>query len=423
MTKHKSVFNGQLYLGFVFIVAGGLFLADMFLFEGILRFYWPLLIVLFGVTFFVGMLVAGKSGAALAIPGTIITFVGLLLFLQNALSLWVTWIYAWTLLISAVGLGMLIMNFYLKQQGIRRVAGLLIGIGLTLFVVLGVFIEIILGITGVNVNSGVILGSGLVLLGVFIIFSKPLFAKVNKRSASTKKESNEVVDAAMREVVDLPGESGVVVKPLAEDVEFSRLHFKSIGEVQIIQGDTCELRMEGNEELLKKVKVDVKNDILAITYMSDVADWTGFIWITAEHRICYYLTVKDISQIDMAGAGSIRTEKLEGKNLQLAHAGVGQMILKGLNYQELLVDLGGLGEIRVEGEVDSQSVDLSGGGSYQAENLLSQSANISLSGAGSGRVWVDGELNVDISGAGSVKYKGSPSISQNITGLGSIKPL
>ena len=69
MNKKQSVFNWQLFLGLVLVLAGGVFLADLFLPFNLMRLFWPLLIALFGLTFIVGMLFAGRSGSGLAIPG------------------------------------------------------------------------------------------------------------------------------------------------------------------------------------------------------------------------------------------------------------------------------------------------------------------------------------------------------------------
>lgn len=424
MANNKPIFNWQLYLGLVLVVTGGLFLADQLLGFDIMRYFWPLLIVLFGVTFFVGMLFAGRKGAWLAIPGTVITTIGLLLFIQNSYDLWVTWSYAWALLISAGGVGMLIMNSYLKRTGLRRAAGVIIGIGLTLFVLFGVFFEIILDIAGTDVNSGIFLGGGLVLLGIFVVFSRPLFSRVSKGAAPEESQAEEtVVDAAFEAIDEMPEPGEDAVQPIPEGEEFSGLNFKSVGEVFLIQGDSCSVKMEGSEEFLQKVKTEVQDDLLTITFSSDVNDWSSLHWLTREHRIQYFITVKTLSQLNLAGAASIRAEKMEGDKLTIDHSGAGEMVLKGLRYEELDVHVGGLGEIRLEGEARLQLVDLSGAGSYKAEGLKSQEANVALSGAGSARVWVEGELNANLSGAGSIKYKGDPQVEKINSGLGSIKPL
>ncbi|MDY6867207.1 MAG: DUF2807 domain-containing protein [Chloroflexota bacterium] len=421
--KNKSVFNWQFYLGLVMLVTGGLFLADQFLSIRIMDYFWPLLIVLFGLTFFVGMITAGRRGAGLAIPGAIITTIGLLLFLQNTFNLWVTWSYAWALLVSATGLGLLIMNLYLKRPTLRRVAGLLIGTGLTLFVVFGMFFEVIIDISGADLASGVFLGGGLVLLGLFIIFSGPLFHRASKSVAEAGAEAAETVDAAFEDIEPVPAPSGDATQPLSADTVFSGVHFKSVGEVFIAQGDTCGLKIEGSEDLIAKIITEVHEDMLSITYKSDVGDWTKLDWISGESRLRYYITMKKVKRIDMAGAGTMRADELSGETLNISHSGAGKMTLKGLTYKELDVDLGGLGEILVEGEVRSQNVDLGGAGSYIADQLKSQAANVSLSGAGSARVWAEVELNAHVTGAGSIKYKGNPHITQSSTDLGNIKPL
>ena len=186
MSEKRVGFHWQIYLGIALILTGGLFLADLFLPFDLIRDYWPLLIVLFGLAFLVGMLTAGKRKAGLAIPGTIITTIGILLFIQNAFNLWITWTYVWALLIVATGVGMYIMNGYLKRDSLRKAAGLLIGIGLSLFVIFGVLFELILQVRGADLYSGIFLGGGLVLLGLFVVFSRVLFGRRRTKPAQAE---------------------------------------------------------------------------------------------------------------------------------------------------------------------------------------------------------------------------------------------
>lgn len=420
MTIQRRIFNWQLYLGLVLVLTGGLFLADQILGTGFMVVFWPLLILLFGFTFFVGMLVAGKRGAGLAIPGTLLVTLGILLFIQNWFNLWITWAYAWALLISATGVGMLIMNSYFKGEGLQRAAGLIIGIGLALFVFFGVLFEIILDIAGSDVQSGIFLGAGLILLGIFVVFSRVLFTS---RKRDEPVSTPEVVDSPFKDS-DLPSiDDNSASKSLPDDANFTRLYFKSVGEVFLLQGESCDLRVEGDPQLVDKVFTQWEGDELKITYAADIDDWTGFQWVSAENRLRYYVTVKELTRLHMGGAGVIRADGLTGESLKVKHAGIGALTLKGLEYRALDVILGGLGEIRVEGQVESQFLELSGGGSYHAENLQSQEADINLTGAGSARIWAETILKARVSGAGNINYKGDPQVEQTITGLGGVKPL
>jgi len=199
MEKKKSGLNWQWVFGIMLVVTGGLFLADQLLEVEIMRHFWPFLIVFFGVMFLVAMIVAGKKAAWLAIPACFLITLGLLFFIQTTFDLWPTWTYAWGLLISAVGLGLLIMNIYYKKLGLRRGAGVVIAVGLVLFVIFGIVFQIIFKITRMNLESGVFLGSGLVLLGLFVIFSGPIFSK------RVKPEPVEVGEAVV-EPLEVPAE-------------------------------------------------------------------------------------------------------------------------------------------------------------------------------------------------------------------------
>lgn len=442
MGKNKRVFNWQLYLGFILLASGGLFLADQMLDElHLMRTFWPLLVVLLGITFFIGMLVSGKRGAGLAIPGAVFSALGILLFIQNIFSMWITWSYAWALLIAAVGVGMLIMNLYLRKLNLRRVAGLIIGIGLTLFVVFGILFEVVFFRPQDRGSTAYFLGGGLVLLGLFILFSRPLFAERRKKAEVVPEVPEEPVDVTYQPVEEetegevVAGEivpaaveeegvsAGDVAAPLPEETSFTGLHFESVGKVFLAQGDHCEFHIEGDPELKKDVRAEVAEGFLTIIYEPEGALWDGLKKLHGEADLQYYITMKDVEQIALAGAGDMAVEELQGTDLAISHDGLGKMSIKELSYQTLDVDLSGLGLLSIKGEVQSQNVDLDGAGSYEAQDLKSQQANVSLSGAGTAKIWVEGELNATLSGAGSIKYKGDPQIEQSVTGLGSIKPL
>ena len=415
MAEKRTVFHWQIYFGIVLILTGGLFLADLFLPTPVMKLYWPLLVVLFGLTFIVGMLSAKRRGAGLAIPGTLIIVIGLLLFVQNMFDLWITWTYAWALLIVAIGLGMAIMNAYLKRDTIRRVAGLLIGIGLTLFVGFGVLFELIFQVRGADLYSGIFLGGGLVLLGLFIVFSRAWFGR---RQPKAGKESASKTDAG-----SIPDPNGKVTQFVPEGATFSSLFFRSVGEVFVIQGEPCGLKIEGSDDLVENIQVSVKDDVLEIDYQTDIEDWTNFRWMDGDRHLRYYVTLPEIQKLNMEGAGILMGDSLQGEALELIQGGAGKIELHNLTYQSLTAELGGLGEIILTGQVNTQKVDLDGAGGYEAVELQSQDAEVMLSGAGSATVWAEKTLKATVTGAGSIKYKGDPEIEQENSGIGEIKPI
>ena len=97
------------------------------------------------------------------------------------------------------------------------------------------------------------------------------------------------------------------------------------------------------------------------------------------------------------------------------------MEIDDLSADMLEINLASAGAIVIAGQVNTQDIDISGVGSYEAGDLRSNQAQINLSGAGSAVVWVEDTLDVNVSGVGSVSYFGTnPQVDQNISGLGSV---
>ena len=162
--------TGSLIAGAALIVFGLLALAGQlfrgFNFWGVI---WPFFIIGVGVLFFVGMYTGGKSAAGLAIPGSIFTFVGLMLFLQNLSGHWESWSYGWTVILMAVGLGIYIMGRYTENPGQRESGSRLLKIGAILFVIFGGFFEMIFNSFAF---SRFIFPVALILLGIYLVMGR-----------------------------------------------------------------------------------------------------------------------------------------------------------------------------------------------------------------------------------------------------------
>ena len=104
---------------------------------------WPFCILVPGVLFFLAMLGGGRTTAPLAIPGSIITTVGLILFYQNTFGYFQSWAYAWALVVpTSIGIGLLLMGWLREQARVRVVGAYFTAIGLGLFVFLAALFEV-----------------------------------------------------------------------------------------------------------------------------------------------------------------------------------------------------------------------------------------------------------------------------------------
>ena len=130
---------------------------------------WPFMIIGIGSLFFVGMLLGGKSAAPLAIPGSIITVNGFILFFQNLTGYWESWSYGWTVVLISVGLGIFIMGAWSEDEH-RRQSGLrVMQIGFVLFIIFGAFFEMLLSPDLPFGLNKVIFPIALILLGGYLL--------------------------------------------------------------------------------------------------------------------------------------------------------------------------------------------------------------------------------------------------------------
>ena len=102
--------RGTVALGVVLLAIGGLALLGRALSIDILGLGWPLFVLIPGILLFVaGLSVGGRAGLAMAIPGGIVSMVGVVLSVQAATGLWATWAYAWALVApGGVGLALVL---------------------------------------------------------------------------------------------------------------------------------------------------------------------------------------------------------------------------------------------------------------------------------------------------------------------------
>ena len=155
-------------LGIILVIVGGLFYLGRVI--DFSHLFWPLYIIGPGVLLFLLALSGGRKSSGLAIPASIVTAIGLILFSQNITGNFESWAYAWALIPAASGLGMVIMSnlnddFAMQEKGYKAIKS-----GLSMFLVFGVFFELFIFHSWMN--SGVIaylLPIGLIAIGIYML--------------------------------------------------------------------------------------------------------------------------------------------------------------------------------------------------------------------------------------------------------------
>jgi predicted small secreted protein len=186
--------------------------------------------------------------------------------------------------------------------------------------------------------------------------------------------------------------SGNVTSETRNVSDFTEVALNGTGNLVVRQTGSESLNIEAEDNVIPEIKTEVEGNRLTIE--------TGNNMPIPTQPITYELTVKDLSDLELAGAGSIDASDI--------------------NTDSLKVTTSGSGDVKAAGKTDSQDVEISGAGSYRAEDLESEEAEIDISGAGEAIVKVEDRLDVRISGYGSVEYIGNPTVSRDITGAGEV---
>ena len=171
MSSQRNV--GSLVGGALLIIFGALaLLGKIFWNIDFWGTFWPFFIIGFGLLFFVGMFAGGRSVSGLAIPGSIITTIGLMLFYQNLTNHWESWSYGWTVILMAVGVGIFIMGAWGQNQS-QRAAGLrVLRIGLIMFIIFGAFFELVFTAGRPFGLRSIVFPVALILLGLYLVLTR-----------------------------------------------------------------------------------------------------------------------------------------------------------------------------------------------------------------------------------------------------------
>jgi hypothetical protein len=172
MNSSRSARAGSLVTGVILIGLGVLFLLGQLFNFNAWRFLWPFTVIAFGALFFVGMVVGGRTAGALAIPGSIISMIGLTLLYQNLTRHWESWAYGWTLIVIAVGVGIFIMGLWSGEERHRQSGLRVAAVGFVLFVIFGSFFELGAALFGARGAGQLVFPLLLIGVGVYLLIAR-----------------------------------------------------------------------------------------------------------------------------------------------------------------------------------------------------------------------------------------------------------
>ena len=235
-----------------------------------------------------------------------------------------------------------------------------------------------------------------------------LFASVITLTASSCFVNINDEDGFFGSCID--GAGPIVTRELTV-APFEGIELPISGDVFLTQGPEQKVIVEGKDNIIDEIELDVQNGIWKIEFNRCVRDID---------LLRVFITVPDLTRIRVSGSGDVVSENtFVIQDLEIDIPGSGNVDLS-LDADDLDIDIPGSGRLTLEGLADETKYRISGSGDVHAFNLECRVADISVPGSGDLEVFVTELLKVRISGSGDVFYRGDPALDISITGSGDV---
>lgn len=172
-------------------------------------------------------------------------------------------------------------------------------------------------------------------------------------------------------------------------------------DVYIKKGNTENLKVEADENLLDVIRTEVKNRTLYIYSEENIRH-------AKAKRV--YVLYKNLSRIKITSSGDLEgVNTLETEDLDISLSSAGDLDLD-IEAREVYLTISSSGDAKVTGKADYLRANLSSAGDLDAYDLKVKRCRINVSSAGNAKIHVSEELDATASSAGDIYYRGEPRI-------------
>jgi hypothetical protein len=197
--------------------------------------------------------------------------------------------------------------------------------------------------------------------------------------------------------------------------DFTGVHAGGSFDVYVTEGSPTAVKIEGEDNIISHVKMEVRNGVLTIDSEDGVS-------LNPHRDVKVFITAPRFSKLSTSGSGNItgQTKITSDGKLELGSSGSGSLKLE-VDAPEITVGISGAGFVDLAGETKKFNASVSGAGSIKAFDLKSENVECNISGTGNMEVYSSVKLNAGISGMGKIRYKGNPEVTKNVSGIGNIQ--
>jgi hypothetical protein len=210
--------------------------------------------------------------------------------------------------------------------------------------------------------------------------------------------------------------NGVVRQQTRETGHFKGVALSLPAQVEIRMGDVESVTVDTDENLLPMVATVVEKGTLHIRPAKGSMN-------LKPRSLKVVVQARQIVQLAVGGAGSIKAAALKAPTLDLGIGGSGAIDVSGVESDSIETAVGGNGSVTIAGAARKLSVSIGGSGDVKAGNLKTDETSVSIGGSGDVTVWVARSLSAAIAGSGDVNYYGDPKVQTTVVGSGGARRL
>ncbi|SFS80188.1 head GIN domain-containing protein [Lutibacter maritimus] len=197
----------------------------------------------------------------------------------------------------------------------------------------------------------------------------------------------------------IKGNGDVVSEDRTISSNFSEIKVQQGIQVYITQGNSTELKVEADENIIDILRTEVKNNKLNIYFDKNV-------YKAASRKV--YLTTSDISKIETSSGASVKTENTIETTILELDSSSGSAIKMYVNADEISSSSSSGATINIYGKSKEFSAMASSGSSIDADKLETINATAKVSSGANIDLNVSGKLIAKASSGGDIDYEGNP---------------
>ncbi len=205
---------------------------------------------------------------------------------------------------------------------------------------------------------------------------------------------------------------------------FRSVELRYFGQVKLVRGETCGLEIEGDPDVVPKVRGEVRDGVLVLEVGENWLErLTSGLLLVANRPLRFHVSMPELDALTVTGSGEIDGAGWSGTQLRLRVSGQGEVRLSELAYDSVEAVVSGRAEMHLGGKCDEARFNISGSADVFAPELHTNRAEVRIAGQGNVEMHVAERLEVRIAGFGGVRYHGDPVVKQSISGVGSVEQI